>query len=766
MNTKLNEFHSAILSFIGIATILCSSSANGAEVSSLKQGNWDEMKLAWTTPAGQTGALGIPVGNGHIGARVIGGVSEVVLQLNDKWFWSGAPGLIPTDPARRIAMEETRKRLAANDIPGAEVAARGMWGSDGMGTYLPLGNLSLTFANGSDVTDYSRALDLDRSMAMVTYTNGGIHYQREVFASFPDDVMVMKLTSSAPGHISFTAKLAYPPQMEGHGGSVSTDNGNTLVMKGKAPSNTGWDQAKGMSYETRVRILPTGGTITFTSGAISIANADSAVLIIANATSYNGFDKEPGTQGVNPTSIVAATLGKASAKSFEDLLAAHIADYQSLFRRVWVDINDEQPNATALGFQYARYEMISSSRLGDRPHNQQGIWNSSWTPTSHSAHWLNENVEKYYGLIETANLSECGEPLWNWMKELSINGAQSAAVDWGFHGWVAGQCSDIWAKSSLASGNNEWAIWPMGGVWLCNNLFDHYAFTQDKTFLRDKAYPILKGASAFCVDLLVEKDGYLLTSPSTSPENRFGLTAGGTAYAVTVGSTMDMALIRELFANTIKASTVLDVDADFRAKLTAIIPRLSPFKIGANGELQEWYEDYSRLPDDPRHRFTPHRHASHIVSVWPLSQITNQSPPTLFAAAKLALLNRGTGGFHPDKAAMWARLDDGDRALSAGSMPTGNRIIGNIPPKYAAFPELFVQSQTDAIELLPALPTSWKNGHIAGLRARAGYELSIEWSNGQLVKCRIDSQFGNTPKVRYHGKEIDLNSDPRITFNK
>jgi len=221
MNTKLNEFHSALLSLIGIATILCSSSANGADVSSLKQGNWDEMKLAWTTPAGQEGALGIPIGNGHIGARVIGGVSEEVLQLNDKWFWSGGPGLTPTDPARRVAMEETRKRLTANDIPSADVAARGMWGSDEMGTYLPLGNLTLSFPHGDQGAEYSRVLDLDRALSVVKYSADGVQYTRETFASFPDDVMVMRLTSSAAGKISFTAKLTYPAQMEGHGASVT-----------------------------------------------------------------------------------------------------------------------------------------------------------------------------------------------------------------------------------------------------------------------------------------------------------------------------------------------------------------------------------------------------------------------------------------------------------------------------------------------------------------------------------------------------------------
>jgi hypothetical protein len=732
-----------------------------------KVGNWETLKFTWDQPDNPDS--GIPIGNGHLGARVSGGIQTESLALNDKWFWSGGPGLIPPDPARRVAMEETRRVLAAGDVPKAEETARGMWGGGGMGTFLPLGTLSIAFDHGSDAMKYSRVLDIDRALTTVKYTVGGVSYVREVFATFPDDVIVIRLTSSAKGKISFAAKLSYPPEMEGHGASVATQGGNTLVMRAKAPTNGGWDEKKGMISEARVKISAPGASVTATNGTVAVANADSAVLILANATSYNGFDKEPGVQGINPSFAGRTTLVKASAKSYDSLFKAHESDYQSLFRRVWVDINGAQPNATALGFQYARYEMIASSRVGDRPHNQQGIWNSSWTPSSHSAHWLNENVEKFYGLIETANLSECGEPLWNWMEELATNGERTATIDWGFRGWCVGQCTDIWARTCLDSGSNEWAIWPMGGVWLCNNLYDHYAFTLDKEFLRTRAYPLLKGAAEFCLDYLVKnKDGYLVTSPSTSPENRFGITKGGTAYAVTTGSAMDTALIRQLFGDTIQAATVLNVDEPFCAKLRTTAAQLPPFKISAleesKGELQEWYDDYSRLPDDPRKRFTPHRHASHIVSVWPLSQITSRSAPEFFAAAKVALQNRGAGGYHPDKAAMWARLGEGDKAMNAASMPTGNRIT-NSPPKYAAFPELLVQSHTDAIELLPALPSDWKSGHVSGLMARGAYEIGIEWQDGRLVRCNIDSRLRTTPKVRYLGQKVDLDSDPRISLN-
>lgn len=740
-----------------------------APLPTLKSGDWSSLRLNWTA-AGST-STGTPIGNGHLGARVAGGIATETLALNDKWFWSCGPGLTPENPARKTAMQDTRVKLAANDIAGADTSAKGMWGSNALAVYLPLGNLTLAFTHGGTATTYARTLDLDRAVSTVQYTIGGVTYTRETFASFPDDVIVMRVSASALGRISFTAKLDYPTQMEGNGASVANATGNVLVMKTRAPANAGWDASKGMKAEARVKIIPQGGTVTASGGTVTVTNADSAIVIVANETSYNGFDREPGTQGVDPSPLVQSTLSAAAAKSYSTLLNAHVADHQSIFRRVWVDINGATPEPRALGFQYARYEMISCSRVGDRPHNQQGIWNDSWTPTSNSAHWLNENVEKYYSLIEAANLDDTGEPLWNWIDELAINGAKSAATDWGFRGWLAGQSSDIWARTALASGNNEWSIWPMGGVWLCENLWDHYAFGRDRTFLANRVYPRIRDASLFCLDYLVDDGtGHLVTSPSTSPENRFGLTDGGIAYAVSRGSTMDIALIRSLFQHTIEASLTLNVDASLRSTLQGALAKLLPFQISpsgsAQGELQEWSQNYSRLPNDPGNRYTPHRHASHVVSVWPLGQITERKTPALFAATKLALINRGTGGYHPDKGAMFARLHDGDRSLGSNdSMPTGaSALVGKFPPKYAAFAELLVQSHTEAIEILPALPSSWTAGNVSGLRARGDYELSIQWTGGQLTKCQIDSHRGTMPLVRYKGAILDPTTDARITL--
>jgi hypothetical protein len=729
------------------------------------------LKYTWT--AAGTTANGTPIGNAHIGARISGGIATEALSLNDKYFHSGGPGNVPVNPARRTAMLATRAELAANDIAGAETAARGMWGADQLANYHPLGTLSLAFTHGGTATGYSRVLDLDRSVTTITYTIGGVVYTREMFASFPDDVIVIRLTASQTGRISFTARLAYPVEMEGRGASVTNASGNVIVLRGKAPANSGWSTTQGMNTEGRLRVLPEGGTVSASGGAVTVTNANACTLIFANKTSYNGFDKEPGTQGIDPSPIVQATLAAAAGKSYTTLLNAHMADYRALFRRVWTEINGSGAQAKALGFHYARYEMISTSRTGNRPHNQQGIWNSDWAPTSQSAHWLNENLQKYYSLTEPANLAECGTPLFNFIKELSITGTSVAATDWGFRGWTAGQSTDIWATATLATGNNEWAIWPMGGVWLTQHLWEHYLFGRDVNYLRTHSYPIMKSAAEFCLDYLVDDGtGRLLTSPSTSPENRFGLTDGGTPYAVTRGATMDMALIRSLFKQVIEASTILGVDATFRSTLQTTLPKLIPYQVSpsgsAVGELQEWWVNYSRLPGTAGNRYRPHRHASHIIAVWPLAEITERGTPSLWAAAKTALINRGSGGYHPDKGAMFARLKDGNRALSSNdTMPTGvGAIQSKWPPKYAAYAEMIVQSHTDAIEILPALPTDWASGKAVGLRARGKYELSIEWSAGELTKCQIDSHLGTTPTVRYKGAIVNLATDTRFTLVK
>ena len=746
-----------------IAGITSAFSAIGAESpqeSRAKAGAWDSLKLEWQKPEGDDNYWGTPIGNGFIGAKIKGGIGTEILQLNDKTFWSGAPG-DTYEPKRLSALAETRKKLAAGDIPGANDAARGMWGPQEVGTYLPIGKLSLKFDHGDTATSYQRVLDLNRAVSTVSYAIGPVNYTREAFASFPDRVIVMRLSSNAPGKITFAASLAIPKEMEGHG-QVSTEGRDMIVMRGKAPANDRktWDDKIGMTYETRLRILPKGGRMTTQDNGLRVEGADSVVLILADATSYNGGLKDPVKEGVAPSPLVKTAISSASAKTYDQLLAAHLADYQSLFHRLWVELNGEKPNRFALGFQFARYEMISVSRTGDRPHNQQGMWNYAWFPMSNCSHFLNENVEKYYSLIEPANLADTGEPLWNWIAELAATGAKTARADWGFHGWLAPHYSDVWASTTLKGGNNEWTIWPMGGIWLCQLLWEHYAFGMDREFLRARAYPIMRGACEFALDLLVDDGkGHLVSSPSTSPENQFRLVEGGPTFAVSQGSTMDLALIGQLFENTIAAGKILGVDSDFQSKLRAARAKLLPFQIGKNGELQEWSQDFPKRDDG-------HRHASHIVSVWPLAQITERGTPALFQAAKVALENRGGGGYHPDKGAMWARLKEGEKSIAAkDSYYTGGSLAGQFPPKYAGFCEMLVQSHAGEIELLPALPPEWKSGKIDGIRARGGYELALEWENGEITKCAITGPAGPLPPIRYKGALVDPARDHRFTLH-
>jgi hypothetical protein len=728
----------------------------------LKAGDWDSLKLTWDKPEEENSYWGTPLGNNFIGAKIKGGVGTEIIQLNDKTFYSGGPAG-GQDPARRVAMEKSRALLAQGDIPGGDAAASGMWGPQDVGTYLPIGTLYLKFDHGNVAQNYKRTLDLDAALSTVKYSINGVDYTREAFASYPDRVIVVRLTASQPGKLSFTASLAYPKEMEGHA-SAGILNRMTLVMKGRAPVLGGnYDEPHGMTFETLLLVQPTGGQVSYPDGALRIEGADSVVLIVADATSYAGPFKDPGTEGVDPDALVENMVARVLPKTYEQLLAAHEQDYQSLFRRLWIEINGEHPNPAALALQFARYDMIACSRSGDRPRNQQGMWNYNWTPPNYCAEYLNENVEKYYGLIETGNMADTGEPLWNWMDEVAASGALTAQIDWGFHGWLAPHYSDIWASTTIKGGNNEWAIWPMGGAWLCNNLWDHYAFSQDKSFLADRAYPLLKGACEFCLDYLVDDGkGHLVTSPSTSPENRFEL-PDGKSYAVSQGSTVDMALIRELFQNTIEASKTLGVDADFRARLEATRAKLLPFQINKAGELQEWSQDFKEF-------YPGHRHASHLLSVWPLSQITERATPDLFKAAQVSMKDRGGGGYHPDKAAMLARMKEGDEALGIITN-TGYTMGGQWSLLCAGIPEMLLFSHNrDAdgryeLELLPALPSAWKSGRISGIRGRGNYELEIEWNNGQLKRARIDSHGGTIPPIRYHGTLLDPKTDPRISLN-
>ncbi|MEC0227639.1 glycosyl hydrolase family 95 catalytic domain-containing protein [Paenibacillus alba] len=743
-----------------------------------KSGNWDDLKINWTTPASGTDFTGTPVGNGYFGAKVSGGVATEILQLNDKTFHSGEP-FNHTNPSRIAALDATRSLLAQADtaksvtyreekLKQADTAAKGMWGSVQMSNFLPIGKIVLDVPNTAGYTNYNRELHLDKATVTTTYRVGSTTYTREVFASYPDRVMVVRMTNDGGQPMSMTAKMTLPAEMNTHG--TVTSSGNEIQMTGTAPYNEDantWANGRGMTFDARLRARTTGGTITATGGNLNISGASVIELLYADATSYKDpfTNPNPSQGGINPTPIVTGIMNAAFAKIYSQLLSTHQTDYRSLFRRLWTEVNGNigVARANVLTYQYARYVSICTSRANtfDRPHNQQGMWNYMWKPSSWGAHFFNENVEKMYALIETGNLAENGDPLWKYIKNLAVNGAKNAQADFGFDGWFVPHSSDVWAKSELSAGDNEWAIWPTGGMWLMFNVYDHYRFTQDKSFLQDTAFPLMKGSAEFALDLLVtNKDGYLVTSPSTSPEAKYVL-SDGTKIAVSQGSTIDMTVIRELFENVLEAGSILEADSpadvDLLNRIRTALPKLLPYQIGNSGEIKEWNNDYVNSQSN-------HRHASHLIGVGFLDQITKRATPDLFQAAKVSLTMRGSGGYHPDDSYMWARLNDGNKAASVATLYPANPSVNEWQIKNAYYPELFVQSHTGEIELLPSLPTAWTNGEITGVKARGGYELSIKWANGQLVSAQIDSPTGTVPVIRYGNQLLNPFTDSRITF--
>ncbi|PTY07495.1 alpha-L-fucosidase [Opitutaceae bacterium EW11] len=714
----------------------------------------------------------LPVGNGRLGAMVFGGVAEERLQLNEDTLWSGAPHEYQHPGAVEV-LPKLRELLFEGKQKEAEKLAMERFMSVPLHqeSYQPMADLRLLFAGHDSPVEYERSLDLSDATAKVRYRVAGTWYVRKTYASFPDQVLVEQLSANGPGKLSFRIRLGTPQSLT----SLQVLEGRGLLLTGNVKSG-------GLRFATRVDVRLTGGRLTARDGELIVDGADSATLLVAGATAFVSFQNV----AADPVERVAAALDRVKDKSTEAIHAAHEADYRALFDRVSIDLgpsselekptderlaaNDKtrDPALAALLFQYGRYLLISSSRPGDQPANLQGIWNEKTNPPWGSKYTTNINLEMNYWPAEVANLSECAEPLFALLDDLVLSGRKTAQAHYGARGWVLHHNTDLWRGTAPINASNH-GIWPTGGAWLCTHLWEHYQFTGDREFLKNRAYPIMKDAALFFVDTLVDdpKTHFLISGPSNSPEN------GG----LVMGPTMDRQIIRSLFAETAAAARLLGVDEDFAAQLDGLRARIAPNQIGRLGQLQEWMED----KDDPNSR---HRHVSHLWGVYPGTDITWQTPE-LMKAARQSLIFRGDGGTGWSlgwKISLWARFLDGEHAFRILSnqlrlvhekpvhgTPEGGG--GTYPNLFDAHPpfqidgnfaatagicEMLLQSQQKEIVLLPALPSVWPTGRITGIRARGGFELDLSWKDGRLSQVAVRSQHGGKAVLRSDEKRTEV----------
>ncbi|WP_240735180.1 glycoside hydrolase N-terminal domain-containing protein [Hymenobacter sp. UV11] len=728
----------------------------------------------------------LPLGNGRLGAMVFGGPARERLQLNEETIWAGGPNNNVKPDALPVVRQLRAQLLAGQQVEAQALAQEKMqpFGNSGM-PYQLAANVYLDFPGHERATGYQRDLDISRAVASVSYQLDGVKYRREVFSSLTDQVIIVLLTASQPGRISCLLSEETPMQHTLH------PEGAQLVLDGTGSAHEG--QEGKIRFQTRVQAVAEGGTVQATAAGLRIAGATSATVYISIGTNFVNYHDVSGDAAVRATAYLAGALGRPYAQA----LAAHVAAYQRYFNRVTLSLGTtpaaqlptnvrlagfaqgHDPALAALYFQYGRYLLISCSQPGGQPANLQGIWNDQLKGPWDSKYTVNINTEMNYWPAEITNLTELHEPLFSMIKDLSVSGQQSARTMYGARGWMLHHNTDIWRITGQVD-PPQYGLWPMGGAWLSQHLWEHYLFTGDEQFLRDY-YPVLRGAATYFVDALQTEPihQWRVVAPSVSPENTYK--AQGKDIALVAGTTMDNQLVFDLFSKTIRAAELLHLDQPFADTLRALRQQLPPMQIGQYGQVQEWLQD----EDNPRDQ---HRHISHLYGLYPSAQISPYRTPELFEAARTTLTERGdvsTGWSMGWKVNFWARMQDGNhaykllteqlrpRASQPSDVSEGGGTYPNLldahPPFQidgnfgctAGLAELFVQSHDGTLDLLPALPDAWPTGEVTGLVARGGYVVDLAWVHGQLTRARIVSPLGGPCRVRVH-HQVAAKGGPKL----